>query len=204
MNICLNNLTKSINHKDILNNLSFNFISPNLYIIKGNNGAGKTTLLYILSLLDLNFSGDFLIDNVNIKKLSKKEISDYKRSQITILFSKGNLISYLNVRENTYLLSKNNDFDLTFLQNIINEDANTLSGGEEIQVALNCEIAKNKELILLDEVTSSLDLDNFNTIMNKLIEVAKEKLIILVSHDQRTYNYGTLLELKNGKLSTCH
>ena len=40
--------------------------------------------------------------------------------------------------------------------------------------------------------------------MNKLTEISKEKLIILVSHDQRTYNYGALLELKNGKSSTCH
>lgn len=58
----------------------------------------------------------------------------------------------------------------------------------------------NKKVLLLDEVTAALDDDNLRKTMEILIEQSKEKLIILVSHDVRTYGYGTLLRLENGKL----
>lgn len=200
MSIKILNLAKNIDDRLLLNDISYEFLDNNFYVIKGDNGVGKTTFLYILALLDNSYSGRILIDGNDIKRLKKKDIKALRRNNISLLFSKGNLISYLTVKENrTLFLNKNEPL---ILNNNINDaqNSNTLSGGEEILVALERELSLNKKTILLDEVTASLDDSNLEILMSILTKLSKTHLIILVSHDPRTYTYGTLLEMKNGKL----
>ena len=81
------------------------------------------------------------------------------------------------------------------------QDVNTLSGGEEILLALNIEINKKKKIYILDEVTSMLDNDHFNKLMEIINNLSKEVLIIMISHDKRTNKYGKQLKLNKGKLN---
>lgn len=200
MSIKILNLTKTIDDRLLLNDISYEFLDNNFYVIKGDNGVGKTTLLYILALLDDSFKGEIILEGMNINSLKYKEINLLRRKYISLLFSKGNLISYLTVKENRNLFLDNNE-PLVLNKNIDDtQNSTTLSGGEEILVALERELSLNKKIILLDEVTASLDDLNLKNLMDILTNLSETHLIILVSHDPRTYTYGTLLEMKNGKL----
>lgn len=193
----LKNITKRFNNNIVLDNLNYKFLETGLYIINGDNGSGKTTLSYIIGLLDNKYEGKFYFNNVDVSKLSKKEYNQAREKFISYIFSKNNLIPYLNVKENLDLSNSENNFiDLEMKQ-----DVNTLSGGEEILLALNIEINKKKKIYILDEVTSMLDNDHFNKLMEIINNLSKEVLIIMISHDKRTDKYGKQLKLNKGKLN---
>ena len=193
----LKNITKRFNNNIVLDNLNYKFLETGLYIINGDNGSGKTTLSYIIGLLDNKYEGKFYFNNVDVSKLSKKEYNQAREKFISYIFSKNNLIPYLNVKENLDLSnSKNNFIDLEMKQ-----DVNTLSGGEEILLALDIEINKKKKIYILDEVTAMLDNDHFNKLMEIINNLSKEVLIIMISHDKRTNKYGKQLKLNKGKLN---
>lgn len=193
----LKNITKRFNNNIVLDNLNYKFSETGLYIINGDNGSGKTTLSYIIGLLDNKYEGKFYFNNVDVSKLSKKEYNQAREKFISYIFSKNNLIPYLNVKENLDLSNSENNFiDLEMKQ-----DVNTLSGGEEILLALNIEINKKKKIYILDEITSMLDNDHFNKLMEIINNLSKEVLIIMISHDKRTDKYGKQLKLNKGKLN---
>ena len=193
----LKNITKKFNNNIVLDNLNYKFSETGLYVINGDNGSGKTTLSYIIGLLDNKYEGKFYFNNVDVSKLSKKEYNQAREKFISYIFSKNNLIPYLNVKENLDLSNSENNFiDLDMKQ-----DVNTLSGGEEILLALNIEINKKKKIYILDEVTSMLDNDHFNKLMEIIDNLSKEALIIMISHDNRTDKYGKQLKLNKGKLN---
>lgn len=193
----LKNITKRFNNNNVLDNLNYKFLETGLYVINGDNGSGKTTLSYIIGLLDNKYEGKFYFNNVDVSKLSKKEYNQAREKFISYIFSKNNLIPYLNVKENLDLSNSENNFiDLEMKQ-----DVNTLSGGEEILLALNIEINKKKKIYILDEVTSMLDNDHFNKLMEIINNLSKEVLIIMISHDKRTDKYGKQLKLNKGKLN---
>lgn len=193
----LKNITKRFNNNIVLDNLNYKFLETGLYVINGDNGSGKTTLSYIIGLLDNKYEGKFYFNNVDVSKLSKKEYNQAREKIISYIFSKNNLIPYLNVKENLELSNSENNFiDLEMKQ-----DVNTLSGGEEILLALNIEINKKKKIYILDEVTSMLDNDHFNKLMEIINNLSKEVLIIMISHDKRTDKYGKQLKLNKGKLN---
>ena len=193
----LKNITKRFNNNIVLDNLNYKFLETGLYIINGDNGSGKTTLSYIIGLLDNKYEGKFYFNNVDVSKLSKKENNQAREKFISYIFSKNNLIPYLNVKENLDLSNSENNFiDLEMKQ-----DVNTLSGGEEILLALNIEINKKKKIYILDEVTAMLDNDHFNKLMEIINNLSKEVLIIMISHDKRTNKYGKQLKLNKGKLN---
>ena len=193
----LKNITKRFNNNIVLDNLNYKFSETGLYVINGDNGSGKTTLSYIIGLLDNKYEGKFYFNNVDVSKLSKKEYNQAREKFISYIFSKNNLIPYLNVKENLDLSNSENNFiDLDMKQ-----DVNTLSGGEEILLALNIEINKKKKIYILDEVTSMLDNDHFNKLMEIINNLSKEVLIIMISHDNRTDKYGMQLKLNKGKLN---
>ena len=193
----LKNITKRFNNNIVLDNLNYKFLETGLYVINGDNGSGKTTLSYIIGLLDNKYEGKFYFNNVDVSKLSKKEYNQAREKFISYIFSKNNLIPYLNVKENLDLSNSENNFiDLEMKQ-----DVNTLSGGEEILLALNIEINKKKKIYILDEVTAMLDNDHFNKLMEIINNLSKEVLIIMISHDKRTNEYGKQLKLNKGKLN---
>ncbi len=193
----LKNITKRFNNNIVLDNLNYKFLETGLYVINGDNGSGKTTLSYIIGLLDNKYEGKFYFNNVDVSKLSKKEYNQAREKFISYIFSKNNLIPYLNVKENLDLSNSENNFiDLEMKQ-----DVNTLSGGEEILLALDIEINKKKKIYILDEVTAMLDNDHFNKLMEIINNLSKEVLIIMISHDKRTNKYGKQLKLNKGKLN---
>ena len=199
--IQLINISKRYKEKIVLNKLNVVFFDKGLFLIKGFNGSGKTTLLNIISFVDKKIDGKILINNIDFSNLSNIKKDLFRKKNIFFINPKENLFSFLNCDE--YLNFKNRKIDDELIKGIdINKRYDELSGGEEILLVLTKAINSEKQILLLDEITSQLDFKNTNKIMQKLLEISKKKLIILVTHDSRLLDkYDVpIYELEEGKL----
>lgn len=185
----------------VLNNVSICFPSQGMFIINGYNGVGKTTLLNIISLMDSNFEGQIYFDGENFSNSSFRKRQSFRSKNISYVLYNNNLFSFLNAKENL-LLDSNLEYTELLSDIDLDKNINHLSGGQQMLVALFRVINQRKKIILLDEVTSQLSDENVKKLMNKLIEISKQCLIILVTHDLRVLNHYPLktYELKEGKL----
>ena len=181
----LENINKNYGKNKILNNLNLSLPDNGLFVISGKNGVGKTTLLYIIGLLDFDFGGNLYIDNINVKKADINYLREYRNRNISYIFSKGNLIPYLNVKDNLEIGIENKDDIIKFIDLPDKQDVRTLSGGEELLLSLSHEVSLKKKIYLLDEVTSALDDDNLKKLMEILKQLSEKCLIVLVAHDER-------------------
>lgn len=185
----------------VLNNVSICFPSQGMFIINGYNGVGKTTLLNIISLMDSNFEGQIYFDGENFSNSSFRKGQSFRSKNISYVLYNNNLFSFLNAKENL-LLDSNLEYTELLSDIDLDKNINHLSGGQQMLVAMTRVINQKKKIILLDEVTSQLSDENVKKLMNKLIEISKQCLIILVTHDLRVLNHYPLktYELKEGKL----
>lgn len=105
--ISFKNVTKSYidgeNKKTILNNVSLQIKQADFVVIVGESGSGKTTLLNIISLLDNNFDGEYLLNNKNIQNMSDYKLSKLRRDRIGFVFQDFKLLPNLNVEQNVQL-----------------------------------------------------------------------------------------------------
>lgn len=192
--IKVENLEKSFDNKEIIKNFNYEFLDGKITAIVGKSGCGKTTLLNILGLLDTDYKGKVLYDGVLITNESQR--NEFIRNNINYLFQNYALIDNETVEQNLLLaleyekLSKNvkkekiNEvLELVDLNEFNDKKIFTLSGGEQQRVALARVILKKGNIILADEPTGNLDVENTDKVM-KILKKLKEdgKLIIIVTH----------------------
>lgn len=198
--IKLDSIKKSFGDKTVLNELSFEFKDKTLYILTGENGSGKSCLLYILAFLDKDYGGEMFINNKSMYFATSKDI-ERQRQRVSLLLPKGNLVSFLNCYDNLTLGVVDKSRVINLIPSLdLKQNVQSLSGGEEILLALSREISLDKDYYLMDEITDALDDVHFKQVMDALCKLANEKLVILATHDKRTLSYGTRLILKEGKL----
>ncbi len=175
-----------------LGNLRLDIPTTGLYAIIGESGSGKSTLLNCISGID-EFDGTLFYDNKEIKTI--KEIEQYRRNTVSTIFQDFRLIEELSVGDNISLASdiigkKLDEADIgnllvrvglprEYKENKINE----LSYGQMQRIAIARAIAKEANIIVADEPTANLDSENANNIMALLQEIAKEKLVLIVTHN---------------------
>lgn len=224
----VSNLSKTINGKDLLDNVSFSLNSGNKVGLTGKNGVGKSTLLKILSNTLPYDSGNINLNGKTIKLL-KQEISkndddysviDYVKKENNILnlekklheletnLDDDSMEEYGNVLDkylglDGYNFEKNLEMILNGLKLDIdiNKKVRTLSGGQKIKVLLACLLLSNVDILLLDEPTNNLDIEAIEWLENYLMK--SEKQMIIVSHDEEFLNNVTnkIFELENGKIT---
>lgn len=196
------NINKQYKKNVVFENLNIEFTTCGIYAITGLSGSGKTTLFNILYGIDNDYSGDYYIGNKLVKKTNL--INEYN-DNLSMVFQDTKLLDNLNVAENLELANKydTNIDELLSEFNILNlkeEPIKYLSGGEKQRVAIIRAIMNNPRYILLDEPTSALDDNNTNFIISKLQELAKDTIIIVITHDERLSvhaDYLYKLENKN-------
>lgn len=199
-------LSKRYDHV-IIDNLSICFPSTGMFVILGESGCGKTTLLNILGGIDQDYEGEILFDQQNIR-----EIKHYCRRHVGFIFQNFNLINWLNVQEN-YLLPKffgriiykreiNDRKEKLELTNFVKKKPALISGGQKQRVAMLRAMIKNVDILLCDEPTGSLDDANAKVIFDLLKQEAKERLVIVITHnEQLAYEYANLVyTFQDGKL----
>lgn len=187
----------------------------NLFQYFGQSGSGKSTLLNIIGGLDHYTSGDLIINGTSTKKFKSSDWDIYRNHKIGFIFQSYNLIMHQTVLSNVELAltlsgesksirrSKAKEaLKKVGLGDHLNKRPSQLSGGQMQRVAIARALVNNPEIILADEPTGALDSETSVQIMDLLKEVAKEKLVIMVTHNpELAKQYSTrIVSLKDGRI----
>ncbi len=194
-----------------LDSVSFEINEGELVIILGPSGAGKTTLLNMLGGMDTLTSGSLLIEDKDIAKASKRDLTKYRRHDVGFVFQFYNLMPNLTALENIELATelKDNSIEplealkLVGLENRGDNFPAQLSGGEQQRVSIARAIAKNPKIILCDEPTGALDYQTGKNILGILRDASKiqNKTVIIVTHNQALKDMADkVIKIKNGKI----
>lgn len=165
--------------------------------IIGKSGSGKSTLLHMIGGLDTPTSGEVYVGDQALGKLSKEQLTIFRRRKVGFVFQNYNLVPDLNVYENVVLPIEldGKRIDREFVDEILEllkldekREAlpNTLSGGQQQRVAIARAIASKPSIILADEPTGNLDTATSHDVMGLLKMVARQfrQTVILITHDQ--------------------
>ena len=215
MNIVLKDVWKSYDQrKDILKGINMDIEANDMVLIKGRSGSGKTTLLNLIGCIDTPSKGTIFLNGYNTGELSNKELANIRLHKIGIVFQAHNLINDLTVFENVLLpmkIAKWHDGDWkvrellkTFeLYEYSSKYPNELSGGERQRVAVARALANSPNVLLADEPTASLDIDNCDIVMEAFKKANKEfgATVIIASHDTAVESYmDSIYYLRKGIL----
>lgn len=213
----LKNITKIYKTGDFeqkaLDDVSISFRKNEFVSILGRSGGGKTTLLNIIGGLDKYTSGDLLIDGKSTKNFKDSDWDYYRNVSVGFIFQSYNLISHQTILSNVELaltLSgvKKEDrkkraieaLDKVGLKDHIYKKPAELSGGQMQRVAIARALVNNPEIVLADEPTGALDTNTSKQIMDLLKEIAKDRLVIMVTHNpELAEKYSTrIVKIRDG------
>ncbi len=198
-----------------LRGVNIEFRENELVSILGQSGCGKTTLLNIIGGLDQYTSGDLIINGKSTKKFKDSDWDTYRNHSIGFVFQSYNLISHQTVLANVELamtlsgVSKQerrqraiDALEKVGLGDQLNKRPNQMSGGQMQRVAIARALVNNPDIILADEPTGALDTKTSIQIMNILKEIAKERLVIMVTHNPSlAEEYSTrIIKLLDGEV----
>ena len=198
-----------------LDDVSLNFRDNEFVAILGPSGSGKTTLLNIIGGLDRYDKGDLIINGISTKKYKDRDWDSYRNHTIGFVFQSYNLIPHQTILANVELaLTISGEprnirkkkaikaLEQVGLADHIHKKPNQLSGGQMQRVAIARALVNNPDIILADEPTGALDSDTSIQVMNLLKEVAKDRLVIMVTHNpELAESYATrIVSLRDGKI----
>ena len=198
-----------------LDNVSLNLRDNEFVAILGPSGSGKTTLLNIIGGLDKYDSGDLVINNISTKHYKDKDWDSYRNHTIGFVFQSYNLIPHQSILSNVELaltISGINGkdkkqmaldaLDKVGLKEQAHKKPNQLSGGQMQRVAIARALVNNPSIVLADEPTGALDTKTSIQVMDLLKEVAKDRLVVMVTHNpELAEQYANrIVKLKDGNI----
>ncbi len=198
-----------------LKGVSVDFPKTQFVAVLGPSGCGKTTLLNIIGGLDSYTSGDLTINGRSTKQYKDRDWDTYRNHSIGFVFQSYNLIPHQTVLSNVELaltlsgVSKSerrkraiDALTKVGLENQIHKKPNEMSGGQMQRVAIARSLVNNPDILLADEPTGALDSETSIQIMEILKEIAKEKLVIMVTHNpELAEEYANrIIRLKDGEI----
>ncbi len=192
---------------------SFTIEKGELVVILGPSGAGKTTVLNLLGGMDTATDGSIVVDGNKIHKYNRRQLIDYRRSDIGFVFQFYNLVANLTALENVELacqicpdsLDPKAILEQVGLSERINSFPAQLSGGEQQRVAIARAIAKNPKLLLCDEPTGALDSETGQLIIHLLQKNCKEMgmTTVLITHNAVIAEIADkVIKIKNGTVKS--
>ena len=215
----LKNIVKDYGDKEnvvhALRGVSLNFRESEFVAILGQSGCGKTTLLNIVGGLDRYTDGDLIIDNVSTKKYHDVDWDAYRNVRIGFIFQSYNLINHIDILSNVEMsltlsgvsAKDRKERALKALEEVGLKDQahkkpNQLSGGQMQRVSIARALINNPDIILADEPTGALDSNTSIQIMDILKEIAKDRLVIMVTHNPELADqYATrIIRLSDGEV----
>ncbi|MGF3114686.1 ATP-binding cassette domain-containing protein [Facklamia sp. P12937] len=198
-----------------LDNVTFNLRDNEFVSILGHSGSGKTTLLNIIGGLDRYDSGDIIINGISTKNYKDKDWDSYRNHSVGFVFQSYNLIPHQSVLSNVELALTISGISAKLrkqkaikaleevgLKDHINKQPNQLSGGQMQRVAIARALVNEPDILLADEPTGALDTQTSLQIMNLLKNVAKKRLVVMVTHNaELAHQYSNrIIELQDGKV----
>ena len=198
-----------------LKEVSLNLRDNEFVAILGPSGSGKTTLLNIIGGLDRYDSGDLIINGISTKEYEDRDWDSYRNHTIGFVFQSYNLIPHQTVLANVELaltisgISKSERrkraaqaLDEVGLGDQLHKKPNQMSGGQMQRVAIARALVNNPDILLADEPTGALDTETSVQIMELLKGVAKDRLVVMVTHNpELAETYATrIVKLRDGKI----
>ena len=215
----IKNINKSYRVGDfeqkVLKDVSIKFRKSEFVAILGHSGSGKTTLLNLIGGLDRYDSGDIIINGKSTKNFKDKEWDAYRNNSIGFIFQSYNLIGHISILDNVEMgmtlsgISKKTRrknaieaLNRVGLGSHIHKKPNQLSGGQMQRVAIARALANDPDIILADEPTGALDSSTSKSIMDLIKEISKDKLVIMVTHNEDIANeYASrIIRLSDGEI----
>ena len=213
-NICKKYVTGDL-VQTALDNVSLNLRDNEFVAILGPSGSGKTTLLNIIGGLDRYDSGDLIINGISTKRYKDRDWDSYRNHTIGFVFQSYNLIPHQSVLSNVELaltisgISRSERrkrakeaLEKVGLGNQLHKRPNQMSGGQMQRVAIARALVNNPDILLADEPTGALDSETSVQVMELLKEVAKDRLVVMVTHNPELANdYATrIVRVKDGHI----
>ena len=213
-----NNLTKVYDAEvkvEALVDVNFNLSKCDLVAIIGDSGSGKSTFLHLLAGVDKPSSGDIFIEDKNITKLNKEDLTIFRRRNIGVIYQFFNLIPNISVKKNILLpiLLDDKKVDQEYFDEILsilgikdklNRFPRELSGGEQQRVAIARSLITRPAIVLADEPTGNLDRKNSEDIISlfKLVNQRLNSTIMIITHDEKVANAcNKVYKMVDGRLS---
>ncbi|QVK19784.1 ATP-binding cassette domain-containing protein [Mycoplasmatota bacterium] len=199
---------------DIIVNGSIEIGDGKITSLIGESGSGKTTLLYLIGLISSNKDYEYRYDSKLINVKSDLMKAELRKTKIGYIFQDNNLNNQLSIYDNICFSAKIagitlNKVDVEELLEYVNVDIDTeaypnqLSGGERQRIAIACALAKDPDMIIADEPTSSLDKRNSDYIISIFKKIAHEgfKKVVIATHDESVYDEADVVyEIKEKSL----
>lgn len=204
------------NTQKALNKIDIKFRQNEFVSILGPSGSGKTTLLNIIGGLDSYSEGDLIINGVSTKKYSDRDWDTYRNHRIGFVFQSYNLIPHQTALQNVELAltlsgigkEERRKRSIAVLKKVglesqMNKKPNQMSGGQMQRIAIARALVNDPDILLADEPTGALDSETSFQIMDLLSEIAKDKLVIMVTHNpELALNYSNrIVKLLDGKIT---
>ena len=198
-----------------LDGVSVTFRDNEFVAVLGPSGSGKTTLLNILGGLDTADSGEIIINGTSTREYKSADWDTYRNHRIGFVFQSYNLIPHQTVRANVELAMTltgvgaeerraraEEALDKVGLKGHENKKPSQLSGGQMQRVAIARALVNNPEIVLADEPTGALDTETGIQVMNLLQEIAKDRLVIMVTHNPALAEQyaNRIITLKDGSI----
>ncbi len=199
-----------------LNKINIKFRENEFVSILGPSGSGKTTLLNIVGGLDQYTSGDLVINGISTKKYTDRDWDTYRNHRVGFVFQTYNLIPHQTALQNVELaltlsgVSKEERRRKAIkvlkevgLGNHMNKRPNQMSGGQMQRVAIARALINDPDILLADEPTGALDSETSLQVLDLLKDIAKDKLVIMVTHNpELAINYSTrIVKLLDGEIT---
>ncbi len=198
-----------------LKNITLDLPYTGLVFVLGQSGCGKSTLLNVLGGLDKPEVGRILIEGADFSKFTTAQHNNYLNSYLGFIFQEYNILKDLNLYDNIALplemqhIDKkeikrrtNEIIELVGLSELKKRKINQLSGGQRQRIAVARALIKNPKLIIADEPTGNLDSVTGETIFELLKALSRDRLIVIVSHDEESaYKFGDrIIKIEDGTL----
>ena len=198
-----------------LDGVSLNLRDNEFVAILGPSGSGKTTLLNVIGGLDRYDSGDLIINGISTRKYSDRDWDSYRNHTIGFVFQSYNLIPHQTVLANVELAltisgispaerkkRAKKALEDVGLGNQLHKRPNQMSGGQMQRVAIARALVNNPDILLADEPTGALDSETSVQIMDLLQDVAKDRLVVMVTHNpELAEEYANrIVRVKDGKI----
>ena len=217
----LNHIKKEYKTGDLvqkaLDDVSLNLRDNEFVAILGPSGSGKTTLLNVIGGLDRYDSGDLIINGISTKKYTDRDWDSYRNHTIGFVFQSYNLIPHQTVLSNVELAltisgisgaerrsRATKALEQVGLGDQLHKHPSEMSGGQMQRVAIARALVNNPDILLVDEPTGALDSDTSIQVMELLKEVAKDRLVVMVTHNpELAEQYATrIVRLRDGVIQS--
>ena len=191
----------------VLKNISFKVYKGEFLAIMGSSGSGKSTMMNILACLDSEYEGTYILDGIDISKLTENQLSEIRNKKIGFIFQSFNLLPRLSALENVELPLVYSSvpkaerhkraaelLEMVGLKDRMHHKPNELSGGQRQRVAIARALVNDPSIILADEPTGNLDSKSEEEIIEILQELNRTgKTIVIVTHEP---NIGDIAQRK--------